>query len=135
MPRRTLASFVIFVLASDAHSQAPKPTPPVPERAAEFFEAKIRPVLVDKCLSCHGPKKQQAGLRLDGREALLKGSENGPVIVLGQPDKSPMMKVLRYEGEIHMPPKGKLPDAVIADFGAWIKLGAPWPAKDNIVAK
>ena len=110
--------------------------PPIPPQIAEFFETKIRPVLAENCFSCHGPKKQQANLRLDSREALLKGSENGPVIVSGQPDKSLLIHALRQQGELRMPPRSKLAEPVIADFAEWIKLGVPWPAsKDPIASK
>jgi hypothetical protein len=110
--------------------------PPIPPQIAEFFETKIRPVLAESCFSCHGPKKQQANLRLDSREALLKGSENGPVIVSGQPDKSLLIHALRQQGELRMPPRSKLAEPVIADFAEWIKLGVPWPAsKDPIASK
>src|SRR6184192_1655006 len=93
-----------------------------PEQA-DFFEKRIRPVLADNCFSCHGPKKQQAGLRLDSLSGLLKGTEDGPVVVKGQPEKSPLIKALRYRDEPRMPPKEKLPAAVIDDFAAWVKMG------------
>ncbi len=63
--------------------------------AAEFFEKHVRPVLAQKCWSCHGPKKQQGGLRLDSRAAVLKGSDGGPVVVAGQPDKSLLLRAVR----------------------------------------
>ena len=59
--------------------------PSSPAEGAEFFESKIRPILADNCFTCHGSKKQKAGFRLDSRPALIKGSENGPVVVPGQP--------------------------------------------------
>jgi hypothetical protein len=96
-------------------------------RRHDFFEKKIRPVLAENCVQCHGAKKQSAGLRLDGRDAMMKGGDDGPVVVPGQPDKSPLLRALRHEGEIKMPPKGKLPDAVVDDFTAWIGHGAYWP--------
>jgi hypothetical protein len=92
----------------------------------EFFETKIRPVLADHCFKCHGPDKQKAGLRLDSREALLKGNESGPAIVPGHPEKSLLLQVLSHKGETKMPPDGPLPRAAIADFETWVKLGAPW---------
>jgi hypothetical protein len=96
-------------------------------QALDFFESRVRPVLVEHCFTCHGPKRQQAGLRLDSRAALLKGSDNGPVLTLGEPDKSPLIQALRYAGELKMPPKGKLPAAAIEAVTTWIKMGAPWP--------
>jgi mono/diheme cytochrome c family protein len=98
-----------------------------PAQGIEFFENHVRPVLVSKCQSCHGPKRQQGGLRLDSRAALLKGSDNGPVVVPGDPEKSLLVKAIRYNRDVQMPPKSKLPDESIADLTAWIKMGSPWP--------
>src|SRR5438093_2650165 len=88
-----------------------------PEQA-DFFEKRIRPVLAENCFSCHGPKKQQAGLRVDSRPALLKGSEEGPVVVAGKPEKSALIKAIRREGDVKMPPNNKLPAAAIDDLAA-----------------
>jgi hypothetical protein len=98
----------------------------------EFFEQKIRPVLVERCYSCHSTeaaqnKKLRGGLLLDSREALRKGGDSGPAIVPGKPDAGTLLKALRQTGELKMPPKGKLADAVVADFEKWIALGAPDP--------
>ena len=100
-----------------------------PDKAqdAEFFEKHVRPVLVSKCQSCHGPKRQQGGLRLDSRAALLNGSDNGAVVVPGEPEKSLLIKAIRHDGDVRMPPKSKLPDEAIAHLTAWVKMGAPWP--------
>lgn len=94
----------------------------------EFFEAKIRPVLVQHCQSCHSATADviQAGLRLDSRPATLAGGDSGPAIVPGKPDESLLLAALRYEGP-EMPPKGKLPAAVIGDFERWIRDGAVDP--------
>ncbi len=116
-------SLVVYSLLPAALHAAP-PTDP---QAIEFFEKHVRPVLVSKCQSCHGAKRQQGGLRLDSRAALLKGSDNGAVVVPGQPDKSLLVKVIRYDGDVQMPPKGKLPDETIAHLTEWVKMGAPWP--------
>jgi cytochrome c553 len=96
----------------------------------DFFESKIRPVLVDRCYECHSKQsgKTKGGLRVDSRDALLKGGENGPSIIAGAPDKSLLIKALSYtDPDMEMPPKGKLPDAVIEDFRKWIAMGAPDP--------
>jgi Protein of unknown function (DUF1553)/Protein of unknown function (DUF1549)/Planctomycete cytochrome C len=100
---------------------------PVPDRAGmEFFEKKVRPLLASHCLACHGPTKQRGGLRLDSRAALLKGSDLGPVVVPGHPEKSGLLKAVRHEGDIKMPPKGKLPAEAVADLEQWVKMGVPW---------
>ena len=108
-----------------------------------FFEKKIRPVLADKCHKCHSvtSKKLKADLYLDTREGLLKGGDSGPALVPGDPEKSLLIEVIRYEDtDMEMPPKSKLPDAVIADFENWVKNGAAWPDEapptpgDNAIA-
>ncbi|MGE0761029.1 MAG: PSD1 and planctomycete cytochrome C domain-containing protein, partial [Pirellulaceae bacterium] len=94
-------------------------------RQAEFFEQKIRPVLVERCYRCHSAesKKQEARLRLDNRESLRRGGESGPAIVPGDPAGSLLMQALRYEG-LEMPPDGKVAAPVLADFETWIRDGA-----------
>jgi hypothetical protein len=99
----------------------------VSSEAAEFFEKKIRPVLADHCFQCHGPEKQKSGLRLDSRVAVLKGNDAGPVVAPGEPDKSRLVQAIRYNGEIKMPPKAKLPPEAIAALTEWVRQGAPWP--------
>ena len=97
-------------------------------QTVEFFESKVRPVLANNCYSCHGEKKQMASLRLDSKAALLKGSDNGPVIVPNDPDGSKLIQAIRHSGEIKMPQgKPQLPAADIANLEAWVKMGAPWP--------
>ncbi|MBZ2180950.1 MAG: PSD1 and planctomycete cytochrome C domain-containing protein [Acidobacteria bacterium] len=94
-----------------------------------FFEKKIRPVLAERCWSCHSntAKLAFAGLKLDSKANLAKGSDAGPVIVPGDPAASRLYQALLYSGPSKMPPTGKLPDAVLADFRQWIAAGAPWP--------
>ena len=97
----------------------------------EFFEKKIRPLLVDKCYQCHSAdsEKVKGGLLLDTREALLKGGDTGPALLAGDPEKSLLVKAVRYTDEnLQMPPKGKkLSPEQIADLEAWVKMGAPDP--------
>jgi hypothetical protein len=107
----------------------------MPPEQVEFFEKKVRPVLAEQCYKCHGPEKQKAELRLDSRAAILKGSDNGPVVVPGQPDKSSLIKSIRHEGDMKMPEKApKMPDDQIAALTEWVKLGAPWPENDKPAA-
>lgn len=94
----------------------------------EFFEKKVRPVLVEQCQKCHGAEKQEGGLRLDRQETAFKGSDSGQVIVPGEPDKSLLIEAVRYQGDIQMPPAGKLPDDQLAVLVEWVKMGSPWPA-------
>jgi hypothetical protein len=96
----------------------------------EFFEKKIRPALVQHCYACHSTEatKNKGRLLLDSRAALLKGGESGPALVPGKPQESRLVKAIRYtDDQLKMPPKGKLPDAIIADFEKWIGMGAPDP--------
>ncbi|MGH7226809.1 MAG: DUF1549 domain-containing protein, partial [Gemmataceae bacterium] len=88
----------------------------------------IRPVLVEHCFKCHGNGKSKGGLSLASREGMLKGGASGPAIVANDAAKSLLVQAVRYDGETRMPPKKKLPDAVIADLTAWVKQGAVWPA-------
>ncbi len=95
-----------------------------------FFEAKIRPVLAAKCYGCHASnlKAPMGGLALDNKAALLRGGDGGPVLIPGKPDESRLLSALGYTDQnLQMPPTGKLPDAVIADFRQWITDGAPDP--------
>jgi hypothetical protein len=100
----------------------------------EFFETRIRPVLVDTCYKCHGPEAAEAGklkgeLRLDSREGMLKGGESGkPAVVPGNADASLLVRALRHtDPDLQMPPKKKLAERQIADFVTWVNLGAPDP--------
>lgn len=103
----------------------------------EFFETKIRPVLIEHCYQCHSStaKSVKGDLLLDFRSAVLKGGESGPIIVPGEPAESSLIDALKYDG-YEMPPKGKLPDAVVADFERWIRDGAVDPrTEDKVVTK
>jgi len=97
----------------------------------EFFEKSIRPVLVQHCYECHSQAaaekgKLEAGLLLDSRQGVLAGGESGPAIIAGKPDKSLLIGALKYDS-YEMPPTGRLPASVIADFEKWVQMGAPDP--------
>jgi len=100
---------------------------PTPE-GVEFFESKIRPVLIKSCFSCHSSeaKSLKAGLRLDSAAAMREGGESGPAVVPGNIEESLLISALRYETS-QMPPSGKLPETTIADFTRWVEMGAPDP--------
>lgn len=95
----------------------------------EFFEKKIRPVLAEKCYGCHNSrmKTPMGGLRLDTRDGVLRGGDSGAAVVPGDPAASRLLQALSYQHELRMPPSGKLPEAQIADFAAWVKDGAADP--------
>ncbi|MEO2015370.1 MAG: DUF1553 domain-containing protein [Fuerstiella sp.] len=94
----------------------------------EFFEAKIRPVLVEHCYKCHATdaKNVRGGLLLDSKAAALDGGESGAAVVPGAPDESLLLLAMKHES-YEMPPDRKLPDAIIADFEEWIRDGAVDP--------
>ncbi len=130
-------SIMVALLASMQAGAAP-PAPTAAE--IDHFEKKIRPVLVEQCYSCHSAaaeekNKLRGGLRLDSREALLAGGDSGPALVPGKPVESLLLQSLKYDGDVRMPPKGKLPEAVVADFEKWIKSGAADPRVDKTIAK
>ncbi len=97
------------------------------EAAARSFETKVRPLLIERCHKCHSGTMAKGGLRLDSREALLKGGETGPAIVSGKPDESLLIQAVRQQNGLAMPPNGKLNEAHIAALAEWIKDGAVWP--------
>ncbi len=97
----------------------------------DFFENKVRPVLAANCYKCHShdAPKLKGGLSVEFGDALLKGGENGPAIVPGDPEKSLLIKAIRYmDPDLQMPPNDKkLTDQQIADLTTWVKMGAPDP--------
>lgn len=117
----------LLALAGGAGFAADKQAPKMDPQVVEFFEARVRPVLFEKCFACHGERQQMANLRLDSLEGLLKGGSHGPVIVPGHPERSALIQAIRHDGKIRMPPAGKLKDDEIAALTEWVKRGAPWP--------
>jgi hypothetical protein len=130
MPRIALAIMLFAPVSARAADDA---------KTVEFFESKIRPVLVEHCYKCHAddadkPGKIKGGLRLDTRANWQKGGDTGAAIVPGKPGEGTLLKALRYDApDLKMPPKGKLPDAVIADFEKWVRDGAADPRGDAAV--
>jgi mono/diheme cytochrome c family protein len=106
----------------------PAAAPVAAREADEFFEKSVRPVLVEKCFSCHSDKKAFGGLRVDSMAGMMKGTDTGKqVLVPGDPAKSPLIQVLSHTGPVKMPPQGKLAPEAIEALTAWVKMGAPWP--------
>src|SRR5688572_19223730 len=132
---RVLLAGAIAALAGFSVAQAQEAKEPTAEQI-EFFEKKIRPVLVDKCYSCHShqTKKVKSEYYLDSREGIRKGGESGePAIVPGHPEKSPLIKMIRRDDpDAAMPPKkaDALSKAQVKDFEEWVKQGAPDPRKE-----
>lgn len=125
MKRSGLLMLALAYLISRVEADEPRD---FTQQQLAFFEAKIRPVLVEHCYECHaaGAKIVQGGLRVDHRVGLTKGGDSGPTVVPKQAEESLLLKALRYD-DIEMPPKRKLPDSVIRDFETWIAMGAPDP--------
>ncbi|MCH7727017.1 MAG: PSD1 domain-containing protein, partial [Planctomycetes bacterium] len=98
------------------------------QQGVEFFEKKIRPILAQHCYQCHSvdAKKLRGDLLLDTRVGMHNGGETGAAVVPGKPEESLLISALRHE-DYEMPPNGKLPKAVIANFVKWIEMGAPDP--------
>ncbi|MBI1371413.1 MAG: DUF1553 domain-containing protein [Phycisphaera sp.] len=95
----------------------------------DFFEKRVRPLLVEACTECHGAKKHKAGLRLDYRSTAMKGGESGVAIVPGKPDESRLVVAVRYtDDDLQMPPKRKLTDDQVKVLEQWVATGAVWPA-------
>ena len=113
---------------------------PAAAEQVEFFENKIRPLLVEHCYSCHSAEaeakgKLKAGLRMDSLEGLKKGGDSGPALTPGDPAKSLIVEAVNYRNEdMAMPPKAKLDDAQIQILTEWVQMGAPWPGRDAAVA-
>lgn len=116
-----IASTVSFAADGDADAAARK----TQRRNAQFFEAKIRPILVSHCYDCHSENSDEigGGLLVDSREGLLRGGESGPAVVPGSVKESLLISSLEFT-DFEMPPTGKLPADVIRDFRRWIADGA-----------
>ncbi|MSQ96577.1 MAG: DUF1549 domain-containing protein [Gemmataceae bacterium] len=126
--------WMLLVIPTVSAAQDKKPTPV----AIQFFETKVRPVLVENCFECHAGKKQKGGLQLDTLAAMLGGGDTGPAIVPGHPEKSLLVKAINHDGKIKMPPQDKvvkkdkkLKRHEIDALTQWIKMGAPWPGGDK----
>jgi hypothetical protein len=98
------------------------------EPAERHFLDRVKPLLDLRCVSCHGPDKVKGSLRMDSREALLKGGDNGPALVPGKPEQSLLIQaVMHAKKDLEMPPKEKLTTNDVAVLTRWIRDGAPWP--------
>jgi mono/diheme cytochrome c family protein len=108
----------VFLLAPLTAAAAGEP--------ADFFELRVRPVLARYCHACH-TRSKLGGLEITSREALLQGGKRGAAILPGNPTESLLIRAVRKNGDVKMPPQGRLTDREIEDLELWIKAGAPWP--------
>ncbi len=119
--------FLVSGIFAASSLKAAEPT----KAELEFFENKIRPILADNCYKCHSHEstKLKGGLSVEFRDTILKGGDTGPALVPGDPEKSLLIKAVRYtDPDLQMPPKNKkLSDEQIANLVTWVKMGAPDP--------
>jgi mono/diheme cytochrome c family protein len=128
-PRPVLSCAVLFSCLSLVGSLRASAADPTPDQL-QFFETKIRPVLVENCYKCHShnAEKLKGNLSVEFRDSLLKGGETGPAIIPGDPEHSLLIKAVRYtDSDMQMPPKEQLSETQIADLVTWVKMGAPDP--------
>lgn len=136
----TLADIVALAAVPVKKTAAPPPAitswaEPTPANI-EFFEREVRPILATACYSCHSEraKKSKGDLVLDTWEGVSRGGASGPVILPGQPDKSPLITAARWiDPNFKMPPKEKLTDQTLIVIERWVKMGAPYPRANGLV--
>ena len=125
MPSARWAAVLVLVVSPPAALAQPA--------GDEFFEKTVRPVLVERCLSCHAADKAKGGLRLDTRDGVLKGGHAGPAAVPGKTADSLLVTAIRHADDLRMPPREKLPDRERLALERWVELGLPWP--EQVVLK
>ena len=117
-----------LLLAVSASAAEPAPV------GDDFFEKEVRPLLIERCIKCHGDAKPKGDLKLTSRETLLKGGDRGPAVAPGKPEESLIVQAIRFQEKPKMPPTGKLDDREIGVLTHWVELGAPWPKTTVLVA-
>lgn len=120
---RHSAFLCLLLVTINASIHAEDPSSP------DFFESRIRPIVVEHCIECHGESHQEAGLRLDSGEGFRQGSDSGLIVDSNLPHDSLILRAVRYEDDIRMPPDGRLSDGQIRAIEQWVKAGAVWPAE------
>src|SRR6478735_8819814 len=120
-PLDTLAALIVWTaILPSLSAQERALTDP---SGVEFFEKRIRPLLSEHCYQCHSEAKKRSGLVLENVAGMFRGGERGSAIVPGHPEQSLLVRAIEHNGELHMPPKGKLSAQQIADVSAWVKKG------------
>ena len=123
MSRFTFLLLGLYLLQGATWAQTPE----------DHFEKKVRPLLVERCVKCHGPETSRSSLRLDSYEGAIKGGKRGAALVPNAPAESLLLKVVRRQGDLKMPPDGPLSTREISDLELWIKQGAVYPKSNKIV--
>jgi len=121
--RTSAPLLVLATIALCSTAQAAAPTP----KDFEFFEKKVRPLLVSHCMECHSGDEPEGQLNMESLAAMLLGGLRGPALVPGKPNQSLLVTAIRHNEELKMPPKRKLPTTQRAILTEWVKRGAPWP--------
>ena len=124
MPRFVFLFLGIYLLQGVTWAQTPE----------DHFEKKVRPLLLERCVKCHGPETSRSDLRLDSYEGAIKGGKRGATLIPNAPVESLLLKVVRRQGDLKMPPDAPLSTREISDLELWIKQGAIYP-KSNKIAK
>jgi mono/diheme cytochrome c family protein len=133
---RLMRSLILIAPLALAGLLAPaaEKAPTFPADHVAFYEKQVLPILKEHCFKCHAEKKARGGLRLDSRSAILKGGDLGPAAVPGKPDASTLVKAVRSDGDLRMPPAGKLPREKIDVLARWVEMNLPYSSgKDEIV--
>ena len=97
------------------------------ESHTDFFESRIRPLLLNHCIECHGAKNAENGLRLDSRKAIVEIRNGRQGAIVGRPHDSQIVQAVGYDSELKMPPDARLNQQQIDDLTLWVKMGLPWP--------
>jgi mono/diheme cytochrome c family protein len=128
-----LAAFAFFAFAPFATRKRALMPALAASTAQVSFDRDLRPIFAERCLACHGEKKQSGGLRLDAKSFAMRGGQSGPVIVAGKAAESRLyQRVAAGNDEERMPPTGeRLSAAQVALMKAWIDAGAVWPEEDG----
>jgi len=123
----TRTVLALWLVGSSWQSFAVAAEPEFSREQIEHFEKQIRPVLAAQCWNCHSDTKQESGLRLDSREAVLRGGDRGASVISGMAQASLLLHAIRRDDELQMPPNGRLSAEQVAAFSRWIDQGLPWP--------
>ncbi len=128
---RAIPTALLLLAAAASRTSAEDPQ----TKNLEFFEAKVRPLLVERCIGCHGEKKQKGGLRLDSRAAWMKGGDSGPAAVPGKPEDSLLIKAVHFlDKDLRMPPDKALTPQEVTVLMDWVRQGAVDPRKETAIA-
>ena len=135
---RALLPLLAIIMVTGTLTAFPQDAGGPDDESINYFETHVRPVLATHCYQCHSreAEKLKASLYLDSKAGILKGGDNGAVIIPGKAEDSLLIKAVRYQVEdLEMPPKKKLPDSAVNHLATWINMGAPMPNDGARVAE